>query len=200
MLKSTESERRQAIGRTFRHESQMLLRWLTGRLGDPDEAQDVLQNVYLKVLAFSDENEIENPQGLIFRTATTLAIDELRRRSRFNSRHVAHDPASEKEVILNVESPTPTCEEALQTREAIEAAIAILNALPTNVRASFFLSRLEGKTYNQIAALLGVSVSSVEKYIFRAVNSLKSLRVSPEADRSTVLERLAAIRRGEAPV
>lgn len=172
MVRLPEAARHQIIASAFRQESESLLRWLTGRLGNPHDAQDVLQSAYLKVIAFSNENEIVNIRALISRTAATIAIDELRARSRYTSRHIAHDPSDEFDAASRLESMGPSGEQALQVREDVAAAISVLDALPAKVRASFLLSRLDDLTYSEIAAKLGVSVSSVEKYIARAAAAL----------------------------
>lgn len=167
---------RLALEQAFRDESALLLRWLTKKLGDADSAQDVLQSVYLRILSFSADNHIDNPKALIFRTAANLALNEMKRRNRFNVRHVATSPDSDIDPIANIQNGAPTLEEALLTREAIEAAATVVNALPDKARRAFLLNRVDGKTYREIAEILGVSQSSVEKYIIRALGDLRSVQ------------------------
>lgn len=57
-------------------------------------------------------------------------------------------------------------------REQVEAVCQCLESLPDLVRMAFVLHRFEDMTYAEIAQRLGVSVSSVEKYMMRALREI----------------------------
>ena len=63
----------------------------------------------------------------------------------------------------------PSEEELALLREAVESVDRMLDGLPGKVRHAFLLNRLEGLTHPQIASQLGVSLSTVERWIKRAV-------------------------------
>ncbi|MEZ5892971.1 MAG: sigma-70 family RNA polymerase sigma factor [Parvularculaceae bacterium] len=172
-----EKTGRSEIDNAFREESDLLLRWLISRLGNRHDAEDVMQNCYLRILAFSEENHIDNARALIFRTASNLAIDEIRRRKRARTSTMSPEADEERELIANIDSGAPDCEKMLMTREDITEAIEALDAHPPNVKRSFILSRVDGKTYAEIADALGVSISAVEKYMIKAVKTLRGLKV-----------------------
>lgn len=155
----------------------MLLRWLSAKLRNKDDAQDVLQSVYARAIAFSDANEIENAKALIFRVASRLAVDEIRRRARSRANDAAAGASEEQNAIAFVPSDAPSSEQTIIAREEYQSTMRALGALPSKARAAFLLNRVYGYTYAEIATELGVSVSSVEKYMISALKQLR--RVNP---------------------
>jgi RNA polymerase sigma-70 factor (ECF subfamily) len=148
----------------------VLLKWLTARLGNASDADDVLQAVYVRVWAYADTALIDNPRALIFKAAARLATNELVRRARGLTRH---DDASD-EAIEALPTADPNPEQQALLKQDVERTLAAISDLPPRVRQAFELSRFDGKTYAEIAVDLGVSESSVEKYI---IDALKRLRV-----------------------
>ena len=69
------------------------------------------------------------------------------------------------------ESPEFLLEEK-ELKDKLEAAIA---ALPEKQRVAFLLSRIEKKTYKEIAEILGISKQAVEKRIYNALDSLRQV-------------------------
>lgn len=159
----------------------MLLRWLVRKLGNYHDAEDILQSCYARVISFSEKSAIDNPKALIFRTAANLTIDELRKRKRQRATIIESSPDDEREMVSKIACDKPNAETALGHREEIRQAIASLDRFSPNVKTAFLLNRVHGKTYSEIAQILGVSVSAVEKYMIRA---LKELRAFKEAQRN----------------
>ncbi len=132
-----------------------------------DEADDLTQEVFLR-LARREGEAIERPEGYIFQAAANVLTDRVRRRA---VRH-ARDHVGYEEHLHAVEDFSP--ERVLIARQQIENVRSALNDLPERVRAAFVLHRFEELTYPEIAARLGVSVSSVEKYIMRALKEISA--------------------------
>jgi RNA polymerase sigma-70 factor (ECF subfamily) len=176
-MQEGNAAQRAAIDQAFREESALVLRWLTSRIGDKDDAQDVLQSVYLRTLAFAENNTIDNPRALIFRIAAHLAVDELRRKRRFRANHITEIDQESDKSLSAVSCNTPDSEEILITREEIQSVMRALDKLPGKAKAAFLMNRVYGDTYAEIAEKLGVSVSSVEKYMIKALAVLRE--VSP---------------------
>lgn len=172
----------------------MLLRWLSGKLNNYDDAQDVLQSVYARAIAFSDANTIENAKALIFRVAARLAIDELRRRRRFIANHHIVSDEEAEDPLAGLSSNAPSIEQAMISREEYEAVMMALDTLPQKARTAFLMNRVYGFTYTEIASRLGVSVSSVEKYMIKALETLRLAnpkRMSAESRRARRGEKSA---------
>jgi RNA polymerase sigma-70 factor (ECF subfamily) len=77
-----------------------------------------------------------------------------------------------------VEEVSP--ERVLLAREQIAMVRMVLERLPERVRAAFVLHRFEELGYAEIAKRLGVSVSSIEKYISQALKELTAARLRDE--------------------
>ena len=167
------------VDRAIRHNDQMLVRWLTRKFGDQETARDIAQSAYLRVWRYAQTQTIENPQALIFRTAANLAANEFRARKRMQAIRIDTPNAAIDNPIEQVASMAPSPEAATVVRQEIAASMSAIQSLPTSARRAFILSRFEDKTYREIAVILEVSESSVEKYI---ITALKALRKAVDGD------------------
>jgi RNA polymerase sigma-70 factor (ECF subfamily) len=156
----------------------MLIRWLAQKLGDTETARDIAQGAYLRVLDYSRRAKVDNAQALIFKTAANLAANEFRSRKRRRS-YVAEPAAEGDNPVDLVACGNPSPEDAALSKEEVAATLAAIHALPDSVRRAFVLSRFESKTYREIAVLLGVSESSVEKYIIAALKAVRAAVADP---------------------
>jgi RNA polymerase sigma-70 factor (ECF subfamily) len=161
------------VDRAIRRHDRMLVRWLTRKFGDTETARDIAQSAYLRVWRYAQTQTIENPQALIFRTAANLAANEFRARKRMQAIRLDASTVSKEDPIEQIASSAPSPEAAEVVRQEIAASMTAINALPASIRRAFILSRFEDKTYREIAAILGVSESSVEKYIIAALKALR---------------------------
>lgn len=140
-----------------------LLRFLTRRTGDADRAADLAQDTYLRLAAVSAASEIENARAYVYRVAGNLAIDTLRRDAR-----IANDFTFLEEGSA-VADPAPSPETRALARERLRLLEAALDELPAKKRLALLLSRVDGRTFAEIAERLGVSESMVAKYIVQAL-------------------------------
>ena len=126
------------------------------------EAEDLTQEVFLRLVRRSDAEVLENPEAFLFRTAVNLLRDRSRRDRTFQN-HLAETELRQDRF----EGISP--ERVLDSRQALRIALRSLDELDERTRDAFILHRLEGLKYAEIAELFGVSVSSVEKYIIKAL-------------------------------
>jgi RNA polymerase sigma-70 factor (ECF subfamily) len=174
----------------FLTERPMLLRLLTARLGSVDDAQDVLQDLWLK-LESVPSGPVSQPAAYLFRMANNLAFD--RRRSA--TRHAARD--TEWLAVQTESEEMPTMEDALIAREKLRQIEVAIASLPERTARVFRLFRFEGMAQKAIAIELGVSLSSVEKMLQQAYRKIHdavrendtariiSRRLNREEDRTT---------------
>lgn len=188
-------EQKAEIERAMRRDEKLLIRWLTQKLGDPDAARDVAQSVFLRVWAFAENSVVENPRALLFKTASNLALNELKRRNRFTSRHVEPGASSENDPLHNVASTSPSPEKQASLREDVSITLAAINALPDRLRRAFIMNRFEGRSYKEIADLMNVSESSIEKYMIEALKKLRATFDEDEENKSKVVKFSRAYRR-----
>jgi len=155
----------------------MLLRMLTARLQSAEDAEDVLQDLWLKLDQMA-ERTINAPAPLLFRAAANLATDRRIATSRRAARDVAwaaHQPGPEE---------IPGIERALLARETLAHANHLIDRMPPRMAAALRLYRVEGLGQRDIADRLGVSVSAVEKLLrkaYRQIGSFAAGQTSAEA-------------------
>jgi RNA polymerase sigma-70 factor (ECF subfamily) len=136
------------------------------RVRDAGEADDLVQEVFARIVARDSARPVENLAGYIFQTAASVLTDRGRRRSaRRADAHVSFDPDRH-----SGEDFDPA--RILSGREELRLATAALLSLPERTRTIFVLRRLEGYSNRDVAAQLGISVSAVEKHLVRAMQRL----------------------------
>jgi RNA polymerase sigma-70 factor (ECF subfamily) len=147
-------------------------------IGDFDSAQDLAQEVFLRVFQAAPKfKPMAKVSSWVFTIAYNLSANELKRRKRM---HGFHAEMSAEGWGLHGRLPAGSIEAS--NREAEERLLAAMGQLPEKQRAALLLKINEGLTYLEISNVLGVSVASVESLIFRARSRLKQLvRSSPGA-------------------
>lgn len=140
-----------------------LLRFLAARRAAPDEAEDVLQDLFVK-LETQAMGPIAEPIPYLCRMADNLLVD--RRRSAA-ARSVREEAWMEAQFGSEVDDG-PSAERQMIGREALAAVTSALSGLPDRTLFIFRRFRVEGAPQREIAAELGISVSAVEKHLHKA--------------------------------
>ena len=145
--------------------------------GSREDSKDLAQDTFIRVYnAATNYNPSAKFTTWLYRIAFNISIDYLRRRK------ASGNPASLDEEFeieggkFKEQIADGNIANALETAENEEKNIEIqkaLRTLPENQRAAIVLKIYEEKTYAEIAAIIGVSVASVESLIFRARTALK---------------------------
>ena len=157
-----KGERERFLRQLSERYRQPLTAYFQRRVNSRSEAEDLTQEVFLRLVRRLDVETLENPEAFVFRTAVNLLRDRFRRGQTQRS-HLA-------EVGLQqpgIEELSP--ERVFDSRQHLADVIEALEKLDERSRDAFILHRLEGMKHAQIAELYGVSVSSVEKYIIKAL-------------------------------
>lgn len=152
-----------------------LFRYLTGLVTSPDDAAELVQESYARLLVHEDVARLEAvSRTYLFQIATNLARDHYRRRAtRRSSTHLDVDN-------LDIADERAGPEHNLVWDSTIDSIKGGIKELPTMTRRIFLLSRFRGKTYPQIALLLGVSTRTVERKMNEAMQLLAArLRERP---------------------
>jgi len=141
-------------------------RYVLSIVADPAEAEDVAQEAFLRLYTVArGGGKVENVPAWIFRTAHNLAVDRVRKRDR--RRLCEIDTLGELAEAGGEASPEADLAEK-QRREAVRSALA---ALSPQERRCVDL-RSEGLRYREIAEILGVSLSTVQTFLTRALQKL----------------------------
>lgn len=125
---------------------------------DLQVAEDVLQESYLRACKAAEKGPIDNLGAFLHRTVHNLALDHLRR-CRTQERYEAG--SADAAEALRIASDTPSAEDRLLQRERLSRFMGALDRLPERARQVWLLNRVEGLSYPQIAAHLGVSQGTV---------------------------------------
>lgn len=124
-------------------------------LGCRQQADDVVQDAFLKLSAIPATLEVQQPLPFLRRMVRNLAIDRYRRGALESA--VFYGDQDENATWRAAETP----EAILIGRQSLAAVIAALGTLPVRTRQAFELHRLEEQTQRQIAARLAVSPTLV---------------------------------------
>ena len=159
----------------FAAERARIVRWLRGITGSRETAEDLAHGAFLRLWDRPIDGDC---RSLLFRTAHNLAIDHVRGQ-RVRTSYAADVSAQSARDAFPADGP----DRSAAAREELAVLEAALASLPPRTRRVFLLNRLDGCTYDQIADHLGVSVSTVEKDMIRALKACRrSLRRPPPAE------------------
>ncbi|MEM0953466.1 MAG: sigma-70 family RNA polymerase sigma factor [Pseudomonadota bacterium] len=151
-----------------------LERFLARKLDNPADAAEIAQETFLRLHRLDHPDELDNARAFLFQVASNLAVDQLRRRQlhyrflRTESREPGDDGSLEQ--LSDVASP----EQILSGREKLDRIYQAIDRLPEKCRQAFLMHRSKGLSYSDIARELGVSVSSVEKYVLEALKACRA--------------------------
>lgn len=144
-----------------------LLSFTTRYLGDRAAAEDVIQEVFLRIYRAAPRFEAKTKVSTwVFRIAYNVLLTEVDRRRRQQN---LCDALSRNREEAG-QGPFNESSEALELEEEITSALA---TLPDNQKAALLLRINEEISYREIGEVLGVSVQSVESLLFRARKSLR---------------------------
>lgn len=129
------------------------------RVSTPSEADDLVQDVFVRLARRADLASIEKAEGYIFRTARTALAEYYRKRA---SQHPElHEPFDEDQHLMAGISQ----ETVLSDREAMERLIAGLYELPERTRDIYVLYHFEGIKQMQIAEQMQLGMRTIERHL-----------------------------------
>jgi RNA polymerase sigma factor (sigma-70 family) len=144
------------------HQSELQFH-LTRIVNCPDIAADLAQESFIIFFREAQKQTIDHPRGFLFRVAKNLAYDHIKHRK------VTENYEQTKEQALPPSSEFPSAEKLVSVDEKLAAVARILDELPLRTREIFVLNRVYGMTYAETAKEFGISDSSVEKHMAKAL-------------------------------
>ena len=142
---------------------------------NPAEAEDVVQETMIKIWNRRDQwDEIESIEAFSLTICRNLAVDKMRKIEGQNQSldEVAND-APDRSYSSNPE------EQAMQ-QDRIELIRRLIGQLPEKQRSVMQLRDFEGKSYKEIAAIMGISEEQVKVNIFRARQAIRQKYLETE--------------------
>jgi RNA polymerase sigma-70 factor, ECF subfamily len=141
-------------------------------LGNPSEAEDIAQQVFLRIWRHAKRYRPEAKfTTYLFTITRNLVFNESRRRSR--KKEVSSDEREENSHQLIAANPDRQPDTELLQAELQSAVDAAIAALPETQRMAVVLRRYEQLSYEEIAEVLGLSVSAIKSLLFRARTALR---------------------------
>jgi RNA polymerase sigma-70 factor (ECF subfamily) len=169
LLSLVAQENHEAFERLYRRRSGLVYSLLKRMLANEMEAQEVLQDTFVRVWRAAGEFDPErsSPITWIIMIARGRAIDRLRSRTRFTANHAAY----EQEIAsLEIEVNTP---QPLHQEELAQACANALNKLPEGQGHALQLAFLRGWTHDEIARALGEPLGTIKARIRRGLIALR---------------------------
>lgn len=156
------------------------LLWRGGR--SREEAEDLIQEALLRLYEYYRKpaapgeagrgGEVRDREAFLVRTVRNLSIDRHRR----EHRHLyADETVEELEATAPLLDTGPASDEIFEAQQRLHKIRATLNAVSPRTREIYFAHRA-GYSYAEIGAALGVSKSTIEKHIARAVLALMDVK------------------------
>jgi RNA polymerase sigma-70 factor, ECF subfamily len=150
-------------------------RFLLMLLRDPDEADNLTQECFLRayqnLASFRGESSLET---WLLRIAANLARDHVRnRKASFWRRLLGLDDEADNGAAADVPSGEASPEQVLLAREDVRSVWEVANQLSQQQRAVFLLRFVEEMELTEIADALGLQVGSVKTHLFRALQTVR---------------------------
>jgi RNA polymerase sigma-70 factor (ECF subfamily) len=158
-------------GSAWKQFDKELRRYLMGRLHHAENAQDLAQEVYLRLLRFEDAHQVRDFRAYLYRIASHVVYEfKFRARERF----LTFDSQAVEDWAERPPHVAPDqIGDQLSTERQLDQMLAKLQ--PT-CRAVLLAHKRDGLSYSEVANKLGLSEHTVKKYVFRAIATLRAAK------------------------
>jgi RNA polymerase sigma-70 factor (ECF subfamily) len=152
------------IFKAFQRQEQVIRRIVAKYRPNPADIEELTQETFVKGFAAELDNEIHDPERLLFRIAKNLAINAATKKA-------ARAPTMGDftDVAVYADEAQVDQEEALDSRQRLFVFTQALANLEPELRRALIMRRIEGLKYKQIATRLNVSVATVERRVAAAM-------------------------------
>ncbi len=176
-----------ALSDLYRKWAGPLLRYLERMVREPEMAEEILQETFIRVHGARDRYSPEARFSTwLFKIGRNLALNELdrahRRMPHFSTDSAGMDGSSRAAgPALSLVSREPSALSVLEVRRRTNRMEAELAELPERQRSALWLTAVEGHSYKEIAEILETSIKSVKSLVHRARSTLVD-RMASETD------------------
>ncbi|MFJ5446576.1 sigma-70 family RNA polymerase sigma factor [Methylobacillus methanolivorans] len=138
-----------------------LSQWLRKKMGNQFDAADLAHDTFMRVLLSGDVDKLHEPRAFLTTVASGL-VSNFYRRKKLEQAYL--------DALMQLpEAVMPSPEVKAMMLETLVEIDGLLEGLSYNVRKAFLLSQLDGLSQAEIALELGVSISTVKRYIVQAI-------------------------------
>lgn len=156
-MENTESI---STGALYRDHHGWLFSWLRKRMGSRDQAADLAQDTFLRLLLKPSDLAIDDPRSYLTVIAKGLLANQWRRQK--------IEQAYLDALALQPEPQAQSPEDRALIIETLVEIDAVLAQLPEKVRTTFLLAQIDELTYDSIALRLDISLRTVKRYMVQA--------------------------------
>ena len=156
-------DRAALVLRLFREHNQALIGFLLGRVNSQQEAQEIAQEAYVRMLELHTAGAVGFLRAYLFKLAANLAVDRARQRA-------THARLQETWVDpFEYLSQEPSAERGAAARQELQLVRRFMSELPPRCRVAFYLHRFRDRSVPDIAQVIGVTERMVRIYIQQAL-------------------------------
>jgi len=163
---------RAALIATYLERRSDLERFFTLRLRSAAAAEDLVQEIFVRLAAADAPKEILNPAAYLYRLGSNLMLDRLRGERRAGRREAAWLDTQTSRMNGEEVSGEPSAEAAVAARQRLDQLRRALLDLSPQTQRVFRMHKFEGMSHPQVAEALGISRSAVEKHMMAALKHL----------------------------
>ena len=157
-----DERRKRLLDQVFRYRVG-LQKYLRKFTAGAEDIEDLVQEAYVRICALPPTQVVDSPRALLFRIARNLAVDRARQKVAR-----ATDDVADFEP-LNVFSEEAAPDEQVDLRRRFESFCAAVDGLPPLCRRVFVLRKVYQLSHAEIAQLLDVSHSTIEKHVAKGL-------------------------------
>jgi RNA polymerase sigma-70 factor (ECF subfamily) len=176
LMRRVQRGDREAFAQLVERYKQPIYNFILRTVRDETEAEDLVQNTFVQVWKSAKRYRVSAKFSTwLYTIARNLSLNEIRRRSRHRAGSLdAPHPDFDDQSLIQVEDDAALIPpEQLVREELFEKVEAAIRDLPENQRTALLLCREEEVTYEEIAEILGVSLSATKSVIHRARETLR---------------------------
>lgn len=177
LMRRVQRGDREAFAALVEHYKQPIYNFILRTVRDDTEAEDLTQNTFVQVWKSAKRYRTTAKFSTwLYTIARNLALNEIRRRSRHRADSLdASRPDSDEQPLHQIEDiDTLRPPEAIVRQELFDKVEEAIRDLPENQRTALLLCREADVSYDEIAEILGVSLSATKSIIHRAREVLRT--------------------------
>lgn len=163
---------RSALIETYLERRADLVRFFTVRLKSPSAAEDLVQDMFVRLSSVETPADLQNPVGYLYRLGSNLMLDRLRSEMRTSAREASWRQSHRTVIGTDDVAEEPGADDAVAARQRLALVVAALGDLSPQTQRVFRMHKFEGRSHPEVAQALGISRSAVEKHVMAALRHL----------------------------
>lgn len=163
-----QQRKKQLVEKLYKEHFSNLCGWLQNRYGKSGtDAEETAQKTFTKLLEMDSLDHVENPKAFLYTVAVNFALLDVRSRTT-SQKYLDKETQN---ISENVEEITP--ERIYSSATRFQRLIESIDKLTEKQKKILYLSRIEGKTYEEIHQQIGWSLADISRQISQAMSVMR---------------------------